>query len=479
MPVKFSSVPKAMARTAVAIGALAATSACADGADLKPDAGKSAQATAIIEAALKAAPYPGLAVAVEQKGKIVFEGGYGYSDVDKKIVPTATTQFPIGSVTKSFTCLGVQQLRAAGKLDPKKTVGDYLPSITGPDAGVTLVQLMEHTSGIPNYTDLPDFPHSKPVGLTRADVVKVFSTKPLLFKSGSEFNYSNSDTYLLGMIIEKVSGQSYTDYISDHVLKPFGMSRTNLEAHDTGAPDRARGYRLSKTGFAPSIAYDYDVPFSAGVIVSTAEDLLKYRAGVFGPKSDPTVQKYVLQLDPLSGGEANPYGRGCLIQTQLDGHRKITHSGDIYGFAAHYAYYPDDDLTIAVLVNGQGAFPPLTVEHKLARVFLNLPSPDLTDRPVPEALGQAVAGDYKMGKFRFGIDALGFVYKDGKVALSFGGLGSGAPLLPLKYIGDNRFVSIIDDEHLFDFKSRPDGATELVMHYYEGEMKAVRLAAKP
>jgi CubicO group peptidase (beta-lactamase class C family) len=437
---------------------------------------KSERAIAIIEDALKTGPYPGIAVAVSKGNKTIFKGGFGYSDLERKIKVKSDTQFPIGSVTKSFTCLGAQQLRAKGQLDPDKTVGYYLPDVKGPNADVTLVQLMEHTSGIPNYTDLPDFPHGKPVGLSKQDVLNIFSSKPLLFTPGTEFNYSNSDTFLLGLIIEKISGLSYDEYVKQNILIPFGMTKTNLEANDNGDVNRARGYRKSKDGFTRSIAYDYSVPFSAGVIVSTAEDLMKYRQGVFGPKANKTVKKYVTELDPLVGGDPNPYSRGCLIETEFGGHKKLTHSGDIYGFSAHYSYYPEDDLSIAVLTNSQGSFPPVTIEHRLARVFLNIPVPDTTEKKLPADFAKSLVGDYELGKFRFGFGKLGFNYTGEKLEMIVEGVKSGIPPYELRYIGNNRFISEKDHENIYDFKLNLDGSTEVAMQYYEGILKGKRPA---
>ncbi|MDR3511672.1 MAG: serine hydrolase [Caulobacteraceae bacterium] len=443
-----------------------------------PAASKTAQADAVVEKLMKAAPFPGVSVAIEQHGEIVYQKGFGYADLERHVAVTPAIRFPIGSITKSFTCLSVMQLVDAGKVDLDKTAGDYLTDLPAPDRDVKVRNLLNHTSGIPNYTDLPDFPMDKPVGMTRQQVIAYFDTKPLQFPSGTRFSYTNSGTYLLGLIIEKASGQSYDRYVTDHVFKPFGMSHSGFDAHDDGAANRARGYKLTKDGFKPANPYDFEVPFSAGAIVSTSGDLLRYRQGVFGPKTSPAVRKLILSHDPLPN-QPNPYALGCLIETDFAGHHKITHSGDIYGFAADYAYYPDDDLTIAILTNNQSAaFPPLTIEHKLARIYLGVPEPKLVDLPVPAELGRTLEGDYAVGDFRFGFDTIGFVYKDGQLNLSFGGAKSGAALLPLRYQGEGRFVSPVDDEHLMVFTTKADGSVQMDMHYYEGVIGATKPAPK-
>jgi D-alanyl-D-alanine carboxypeptidase len=456
----------------VATGFRAAPAAAQDSA--APS--RRSQADAILDWALKTGPYPGVSVAIEQHGAVVYRKGAGYADLEKKVPVTPDIRFPVGSITKSFTCLSTLQLVAKGDVDLDRVAGDYLPDLPAPDRGVKLRFLMNHTSGIPNYTDLPDFPAVPPKGMTGKQVEDMFTAQPLLFTSGASFNYSNSDTFLLGLIVAKVSGLPYDKYVETHVLEPFGMTRSGFDAHDDGAADRARGYQLTKDGFRPSTPYEYAVPFSAGALVSTPGDLLKYRRGVFGPKTSPAVRDLVLTRVAMSDGTPNPYALGCLIVTNMEGHRKITHAGDIYGFAADYAYYPDDDLTIAITANNQGAkFPPISIERKLARVFLGLPAPDILDRPVSAEVGQRLAGDYKVGDFKLGFDKIGLVFKDGVLNLSIGGVGSGAPLTPLRYQGDGRFVSSADDESAIQFKAEADGGESLVLHFYEGAIPAKKV----
>ncbi|MFV3127018.1 serine hydrolase domain-containing protein [Niveispirillum sp. KHB5.9] len=437
------------------------------------------QADAIVQKALETGPYPGISVAIEQGGKIIYQRGFGFADVERQIKVEPETRFPVGSITKTFTCLSVLQLTASGSVGLDKAAGDYLPTLAAPARDVTVRQLLNHTSGIANYTDLPDFPMARPVGMSRDDVVGHFATKPLLFKPGTMFNYSNSDTYLLGLIVEKVSGRSYADYVREQVLTPFGMKRSGFDARDNGAKDRARGYENATGGFKPTQLYDFEVPFSAGALVSTPGDLLRYRQGLFGSKTAGKVRDLALTTGPLADGTPNPYALGCLVDGKMEGHRKITHAGNIFGFAADFAYYPDDDLTIAIATNGQNtAFPPISIERKLARLYLGLPPLTAVDAPVPTETGTALAGDYQVGAFRMGFEKLGFVFQDGVLKASFGGINSGAPLLPLRHQGNGRFLSSIDDEVAIDFKQRSDGGVEMVLYFYEGAIRAVKAAAR-
>jgi CubicO group peptidase (beta-lactamase class C family) len=470
----------AVAALLTVLGAYAPAAApIADAAPATSGARVDAEADRIVSDALKSGPFPGIGVAVERHGKVVYRKGFGFADLEKKIPVTPETRFPIGSITKSFTCLSIMQLVAKGDVGLDKTAGDYLPELPSQLRGIKIRNMLNHTSGIANYTDMPEFPHDRPQTLTRADVLKLIESKPLQFPSGDRFNYTNSDTFLLGLVIEKASGMDYRDYVRKHVFEPFGMSHTGFDAAEGSAPDRAHGYRLTADGFKPSTPYSFDVPFSAGGIVSTTGDLLKYREGVFGPKTGAKVRSLILTRDPLNSGRPLPYALGCLVIGRFEGHEQISHAGDIYGFAADYAYYPNDGLTIAILTNNQGAsFPPITIEHRLARLFLGVPAPKLIDAALPADVAKAFEGDFAVGDFRFGFDTLGFVYKDGVLNMSIEGVKSGAPLLPLRYQGGGKFVSAIDDEHTFEFSRNADGSETVIMHYYDGAIGATKPPAK-
>jgi D-alanyl-D-alanine carboxypeptidase len=188
----------------------------------------------------------------------------------------------------------------------------------------------------------------------------------------------------------------------------------------------------------------------------------------------------ILKHDKLADGTEIMYTLGCLGETRFEGHRKIAHAGDIYGFSANYAYYPDDDLVIVITTNNQGgAFPPLSVEQKIAREMLGVPQPVVKSLPVPADLAASVSGDYYFAPYRFGPEVHGFSFKDGQLYLNFGGTKSGGPALPLLYQGAGRFVSVVDDEHNVVFKPGKRGKpATLTMQYYGGTFSAQQVDAK-
>ena len=436
---------------------------------------------AIIANRMEAAPFPGLAIAIERKGELVYAKGFGKADLEQDVPVTVDTVFPIGSITKSFTGLALAQLAVDGKVSLDETAGHYLPDLPEPARSVKVRNLLDHTGGIVNYTDQPEFPYNARKEYTREEMLGYFASKPLMFKPGTAWSYSNSGTFLIGLIIEKVSGVTYDEYVRTHILEPFGMSKSLYTDWTRLVPHRAHGYKKGKNGWQNALQYDPTVPFAAGAIMSTVGDLLKYRRGVFASdKTSQAVRDLILKRDKLADGTELMYTLGCLVTTNFEGHRKISHAGDIYGFSAYYAYYPDDDVVITITTNNQGgAFPPLSVEQKIAREVLGVPQPVVKSLPVPADLGTRVSGDYYFAPYRFGPEVHGFSFKDGQLYLNFGGTKSGGPALPLLYQGAGRFVSVVDDEHNVVFKPGKRGKpSTLTMQYYGGTFSAQQTAAK-
>jgi hypothetical protein len=159
------------------------------------------------------------------------------------------------------------------------------------------------------------------------------------------------------------------------------------------------------------------------------------------------------------------------VHVTLDGHRRIMHSVDISGFSAHYSYYPDDDTTIVVLTNSDSGVPPVSLEAKLARVVLGIAEPSRDEVPLSESLGQSYAGNYTLGPITFGFTQMHFAYQNGVLSASFGRAQGDGPSLPLKHLGGGRFVSVLDDEHTFEF-SGSGQQRRMVTHFYGGEFSA-------
>jgi CubicO group peptidase (beta-lactamase class C family) len=437
-----------------------------------------AQLDHIVEQTLEAGGAPGASVAIERHGEVIYQKGFGHADVENDVPVTPDTIFPIGSITKSMTALAIHQLIATGKVEIDAPVGRYLPDLPAPDRDVKVRYLLDHTSGIPSYTEVLGFPHEAQGPMSRKDILGWFESRPLSFVPGSRWSYTNSGFYLLGLVIEAVSGTSYADYLQKHVFEPFGMTSSSLISWQPLLIHRAHGYRRGRNGLENAPRYDPLLPFAAGAVLSTSGDLLRYVSGVFnGTKTPAALRDALLVRDSLPDGFVLPYSLGALVFTDVGGHRRIGHPGDIYGFEAQYSYYPDDDLTIVILTNNQNAaFPPISIEQKLARVLLGIPQPVPIDAALDASLANRLIGEYEVGDMRFGFERIEFALKDGVLQMAIG--GRGAPSVPLRYQGGTRFVSWVDDEQWVEFalgKSQP----AVNVAFYGSPLHLTRIQAGP
>lgn len=426
--------------------------------------------SSIVSNAMQRGLFPGAALAIERRGELLFREAFGLADVENQTALRADAVFPIGSITKTMTGLSIMQLVAQGRLSIDDRTGQYIEGLPPTIAALKIRNLLDHTSGIVGYTDLPDFPLQSQRPFTREEMLGWFVNRPLQFEPGARWSYTNSGIFLLGLIIERVSGLTYAEYLQQNVFAPFGMSQSSMAGWETIIPNRARGYMRAASGLRNGARYDPLVPFSAGAVLSTLDDMLKYRRGVFGDgPTSPTVRRLLLQRDTLNDGTRLPYALGCLAVTEFEGHRKVGHPGDIFGFSSQYAYYPDDDLTIVLLTNIQnGMIPPTSLEQKIARAALGLPQPVITDTPLTEIQANAYVGDYEIGAIRFAVDRMHFVFVNNVLNVSFDESGDSSSLLPLRHQGRGDFVSIVDDEHRFRFERR--GRTRKVFMSYYGSV---------
>jgi CubicO group peptidase (beta-lactamase class C family) len=435
----------------------------------------------IVRGAREGVGFPSLIVLIDRGGKTIYSRALGNADLSFDIPASMETAYAIGSITKSFTGLAAVQLAYEGRLDLDATVSDYLPDYAGPGADVTVARLLDHTSGIPNYTnEIPGIrPSLERRAYTRDEMVALFEDLPLNFEPGTRWSYTNSGYYLLGLIIETVSGTDYYDYLRENVFAPLGMERTYSGDYAEVIPRHARGYAATGNGYVNAAPWHYLVPFSAGSLVSTAADVVRYRRGVFHSEHfPPGLRAMVLETRPLAGGQESLYSLGGLIISEFAGRRKISHAGDIWGYTSDHAYYPDDDLTIVMLANRQADAPAMSsFEQKIARVIFGVPQPEVQDLSLSEEELKRYAGDFRLNPYIVGADVYGFIERDGKLFIRFGGTGAEGPAIPLLAQGDGTFRAIFDDEWVFRFTGEPGAqkAGTLTMNYRGGTFYAERM----
>jgi CubicO group peptidase (beta-lactamase class C family) len=445
-------------------------------------AGLAGELEARATAAFSSGAYPGLVVAAYRGGQPILRKGWGYADLEHQTPMTPATVMYVGSITKPLTGLAIHQLLRQGKLALDDTVVTLLPDFQGPAGAVTVAQLLTHTGGVPEYVVGPVAQDFRPY--SRADVLALFASKPLDFKPGTAWRYTNSGTYLLGLIVEKVSGKSYADFVTTAIAEPLGLKSTSFADESRLVHGRARGYLPSPAGFRNAARYDPVLPFSAGAMLSTADDLQVFARMAYGGSAggsiDPEVRSQLLAPVRLTDGTEPFYRLGSVAVVDFHGHTKVAHAGLTSGFTSFLTHYPGDDVTIVVLSNGTGVTPhPAHLEAELARLILGIPAPDVLDLPLDGGTAKGFAGSFSIAPVHFyGTPGFGFVVRDGRLHFQFGAADPAAPAIPLKFQGDDTFVSAMDSEHVFRFTRKKGVVTGLELSFYNQPFRGTRERAK-
>ena len=271
---------------------------------------------------------------VAEKGNVILKKGYGMANMEWQVPNTPDTKFRLGSITKQFTSMVIMQLANEGKISLDQKITTYLPDYRK-DTGdkVTVRNLLSHTSGIPSYTSLPGFFENQsrdPYAV--ADFVKKYTSGDLEFEPGSQFSYDNSGYFLLGAIIERVTGKTYEDALRERIFDPLGMSDSGYDRSARVIPKRAAGYVLATNGYENAPYLDMSIPYAAGSLYSTVEDLYKWDRALYTDKLLPANLKKTMFTPVL-----HDYAFGWSISTmKLDDSKTevptIGHGGGINGF---------------------------------------------------------------------------------------------------------------------------------------------------
>ena len=421
-----------------------------------------------LKGALETGPYPALAVSVHRGGEVLYEAAHGWADLEQRVPATPQTVFRIGSITKSFTSLLIAQLVADGALSLDTPLGEVLGDYRGPAREVPIRRLMNHTAGLLNYTELEDFPHASRAVVSATEMRAFFETAELLHAPGEHFHYSNSGTFLLGLVIEEVTGQTWGEVLRERVLDPLGLTHTGHGDWEPLVPNRARGYTPTPEGFNNAPWLDVSIPFSAGSMISTLADVQSYLRrvhvdNVFGDE----VRDILHTREPLTGGEPVDYALGAVLIRERLGRPMLGHPGAIDGFSAYMTLYPDDDISIVVLANAPFGQPdPVAIEQRVARLVFELPRPQPSGEPLPAETLDALAGDYLPGAIRMGLPPLGVIVQDDGLALRLGGTAAPGDALPLVHVEGRRFIAAHDESMELVFEPDDGEATALVLDWF-------------
>jgi len=306
---------------------------------------------AFVREKMSANRIPGLSLAVVRDGKIVYSKGYGMANLELSTPTTEKTALAIYSITKTFTGVATMMLVEEGKVSLEDPISKHLPNLPTAWSQVTVRHLLSHTSGIHDFCEIPNNPCERTGGYTQAEVIKLMADYPLDFPSGERWEYNNMGFYLLGMLIEKVSGKTYGQFLQERIFALLDMRDTRFENHEELISNRANGYTWQNGSYRNAVRISPTLSFSVAGLVSTVLDLAKYDAALYTEK---LLKKSTLEQmwtkTKLNNGQVVDNGLGFGM-TPFRGHRRVGHSGGAPGFATTITRLVDDKITVIILTN--------------------------------------------------------------------------------------------------------------------------------
>jgi CubicO group peptidase (beta-lactamase class C family) len=296
------------------------------------------------------------AVLVSEGSNVIFKKGFGLANMEWQVPNTPDTKFRLGSITKQFTAAVILQLVNEGKLNLDDKLSQYVPDYPKKTADrVTVHHLLNHTSGIPSYTSFPNFMRDKVRDpYAPMELVKLFWDMDLEFEPGSRFRYNNSGYHLLGVIIEKVTGKTYAEVLQERIFQPLKMNASGYDLNQPLLAKRAGAYARTLDGFENAPYLDMTIPYSAGSLYSTVEDLYLWDQALYTDKVLPPKSRDLMFTPTLDN-----YGYGWVIRkSQAPGSERpitvIGHGGGIHGFSTLIERIPEDRHVIVLLNNTGG-----------------------------------------------------------------------------------------------------------------------------
>lgn len=363
-----------------------------------------ARLDSLSRAYLAAGTSVGVQVAVVRGGDTLLLGGYGLADREAQRATTADQRFRIGSITKQFTAAAIMQLAERGKLSLDDDLSRWVPEFPLQGHRVALRQLLNHTSGIHNYTEVEAEHQQAAVDLTPLQVVGLVTRDSFDFAPRTHMSYTNTGYALLGLVIERASGLPYAEYVRRELTAPLALLHTGYCPSRPQGAEWATGYAPHDDGVIVSAEYlSMRHPYAAGALCSNVGDLVAWQhALASGRVVSPASYARMTAPETLANGQRLTYGFG-LIVVQYHGHRLIMHEGGVNGFGASLLRFPDDSLDVVVLSNTERSGSGVLAQN-LARAVLGMPllkfppepPPPASAAPVKPALRDAVIGVYEL-----------------------------------------------------------------------------------
>ncbi|RIV36532.1 class A beta-lactamase-related serine hydrolase [Flagellimonas lutimaris] len=310
-------------------------------------------ADSLFQESVDSSQIAGGAILVFQNGEKLLKKSYGYASIELTVPMPENAQFEIGSVTKQFTAAAILKLVETKKLSLEDDFTDYIPFDTK-GRKITINNLLNHTSGIPSYTEIGEFWDLSIQEHPRDSLVRLVERNDFLFEPNEALIYNNSAYFFLGLIIEKVTEQSYEEFLKQEFFEPLVMNSTNYCSNSKVVKNKVYGYNYSPNGLQQKPYLNHTWPYSAGSLCSTTEDLLIWMRALHTGKvlTEPMYQT-MISPDNLNDGTSVSYAKG-LVNFSNFGHNEIAHGGGIHGFLSDTRYFPEEDLYIICLINTTG-----------------------------------------------------------------------------------------------------------------------------
>ena len=371
---------------------------------------------------------PGAAVIVVRDGKILFRKGQGMANLELGVQIEPDMVFRLGSITKQFTAVAILMLAEQSKLALDDSIAKFLPDYPTLDHLITIEHLLTHTSGIKSYTDMPECPPIWRKDLTVEELIDFFKYQPMQFAPGKRWAYNNSGFIMLGAIIEKVSGQTYEQFIQQNIFDPLGMKHSYYDSPLRVISRRVAGYDKGPESYTNAAYLSMTLPYAAGALASTVDDLAIWDSALYTEqllKQETLQQAFISHR--ITDGSSVAYGYGWAI-SEYKGHRLIEHGGDINGFRTHEIRMPDDRVFVAVLSN-LGNADSERLAFKIAALVIGHPYKE----PTPVELNPEVLTRYE-GVYKINASEERLITREDNRLFSQRGQGQPVELVPLSSI---------------------------------------------
>jgi CubicO group peptidase (beta-lactamase class C family) len=317
---------------------------------VKPNASQLIDLESFIEERLATDKIPGLSIGIALKGDLIYTKAFGYSNLEHQVPVNLNTVFEIGSVSKQFTATAIMLLVEQGKLRLDDPIQKIIPNLPGEWLGITVHQLLTHTSGIPDYEAIEGY-YNYRNRYTPQEIIQSAHSLPVDFEPGEGFFYSNTGYFLLSMIIEQTSGLSFEEFLGKEIFDPLNMTESGVTDPIKIIPNRAEGYYISKGELKNTDASNLSSTLGAGGVISSMTDLVKWENALNQNEIlDKDAQDKMWTKGILNNGEETSYGYAWSLG-EYKRLKRQSHSGQMHGFVTHVIRLPDYDYVLILLTN--------------------------------------------------------------------------------------------------------------------------------